>query len=252
MPIGRRAVVPNARALVGSDIVEKCARPNRTCGWVHETSCCAKAHVDLLRCPLRTRPDESAQGAQGDRARNGLRAAHVARAKARRSVRWRTSPAIAPLSKQHNTSAAPWDVHRCGKVAPPGDGDRQGRRRRRSARRATSVQSSASTCRKCATRSKSRRRSARPRHERGRRRAAVAKQMSPGSSRPRWIVRAPGDGSGHHHHHRADPGKPAPKLITAGMIESMTDGGVKSIWRPNKAATAISPCRAKWSSTPGV
>jgi H+-translocating NAD(P) transhydrogenase subunit alpha len=31
---------------------------------------------------------------------------------------------------------------------------------------------------------------------------------------------------GHHHHHRADPGKPAPRLITAEMVESMKDGSV--------------------------
>jgi NAD(P) transhydrogenase subunit alpha len=39
-------------------------------------------------------------------------------------------------------------------------------------------------------------------------------------------VRAAGEGRRHHHHHRADPGKPAPKLITAEMVQSMKPGSV--------------------------
>ena len=33
-------------------------------------------------------------------------------------------------------------------------------------------------------------------------------------------------GSGHHHHYRPDPGKPAPKLITKEMVDSMKPGSV--------------------------
>jgi len=39
-------------------------------------------------------------------------------------------------------------------------------------------------------------------------------------------VCAAGEGRRHHHHDRADPGKPAPKLITAEMVQSMKPGSV--------------------------
>ena len=48
-----------------------------------------------------------------------------------------------------------------------------------------------------------------------------AKVMSEASRRrSARDVRRTGQGCRHHHHHRADPGKPAPKLITAEMVRS--------------------------------
>ena len=50
--------------------------------------------------------------------------------------------------------------------------------------------------------------------------------MSEGFQAAQRQMYATGERCGHHHHHSTDPGKTAPKLITAEMVQSMKPGSV--------------------------